>query len=190
MFKRFALAIATLAASNLTVADNHESRPYFSYDQAEIKHTMSNTDLGDTTGTSFSGTFSISNNMFITTAFTFFDAEDNVKDEGITFGLGYHQPFDHCTDLIAKYSFTEGDVEIDGLEFDKDVNRFSLGLKREIHPLVQVSGFTNVMTGKSDEDFSINAEAQVEAYNDFYVTFDLELAESSESLTIGAQYQF
>lgn len=127
----FCGTVAAFALASQAQAQNTQ----ISYDYLQASATQGEILDTDFTGYSAAASFSLSDSVFMSAAYTAGETDDKfgfgfrastIEANGFDVGLGYHMPISSTTDLVTRLSYAKAEVEYAG--FSEDANGYGIDL--------------------------------------------------------------
>lgn len=182
------LAATLIATGGLQAAE-------FDYNYAELRYVDTELDAGsfdvDGDGFQLGGSLELTPEIHLFGNFRTLDFGEGVDVSGFEVGGGYVMPLQTGTDLVARLSYIDGEIDTAFGDFDDSGFGFSAGARNMFTPQIEGRAFVNF----SDLDES-GSEVAFELAGDYYLNEQLALGASLElgddvtTWTLGARWYF
>ncbi|ANO52307.1 hypothetical protein [Woeseia oceani] len=164
------------------------------YDFLELRYVDAELDAGsndvDGDGFEFGGSYKIADNVHLFGGYQTLDF-DGVDVNALQIGGGYMTAISADTDLVARLSYIDGEVEAGGLDFDDSGFGLSAGFRRMFTPEFEGRIFVNYADlDDSGSDTTLELAGDYYFNNQFAAGLSLDFGDDATSWSIGGRYFF
>lgn len=194
MKTRLGQTVAGTIAASLVLAGSAAAAE-LDYNYAELRYIDTELDAGpfdvDGDGFEIGGSLELTRSAHIFGNFQTVDFGSGVDVSAFEVGGGYAMPLNPGTDLVARLSYIDGEIDFPGGDADDSGFGFSAGARRMFTSQVEGRAFVNYVDLDESGD-----EVSFEIAGDFFLNdqvalgASLELGDDVTSWTIGARWYF
>lgn len=195
MNRRLGHTVATASAAFLLLAGTAGASD-LNYDYAELRYVDTEIDGdggGDADGDGFEigGSVQLADNWHIFGSYQTLDFDFDIDLSALEIGAGYMVPVNSSTDLVARVSYIDGEVDTPFGDADDSGFGLSSGFRHLFSPQIEGRAFINYV----DLDDS-GSETSFELAGDYFINdqfsagLGLEFGDDATSISIGARYYF
>jgi hypothetical protein len=167
------------------------------YNYAELRYIETELDAGpvdvDGDGFEIGGSLELAQSVHIFGNFQTLDFGSGIDVSAFEIGGGYAMPLNTGTDLVARLSYIDGEIDTPGPGGDADDSGFgfSAGARRMFTPQVEGRAFVNyVDLDESGDEVSFEIAGDYFLNDQIALGASLELGDDVTSWTIGARWFF
>jgi hypothetical protein len=167
------------------------------YNYAELRYIETELDAGpvdvDGDGFEIGGSLELAQSVHIFGNFQTLDFGSGIDVSAFEIGGGYAMPLNTGTDLVARLSYIDGEIDTPGPGGDADDSGFgfSAGARRMFTPKVEGRAFVNyVDLDESGDEVSFEIAGDYFLNDQIALGASLELGDDVTSWTIGARWFF
>jgi hypothetical protein len=162
------------------------------YNYAELRYV--DTELFDVDGDGFEigGSLDLAQSVHIFGNFQTLDFGSGIDRSAFEVGGGYAMPLNNVTDLVARLSYIDGEIDPQGPgDLDDSGFGFSAGARTMFTPQIEGRAFVNyVDLDTTDDEVSIEIAGDYFLNDEIALGASLELGDDVTSWTIGARWFF
>ena len=165
------------------------------YNYAELRYIDTELDVGpfdrDGDGFEIGGSLELAQSVHLFGNFRTLDFGSGIDVSAFEIGGGYAMPLNNLTDLVARLSYIDGEIDFPGGDADDTGFGFSAGARRMFTPQVEGRAFVNyVDLDESGDEVSFEIAGDYFLNDQIALGASLELGDDVTSWTIGARWFF
>ncbi len=167
-----------------------------SYDYLEFRYIDTEIDSGgfgdiDGDGFEIGGSVAVTDNVHLFGNFQSFGFDFDVDGKSFEIGGGYMQPIGPATDLVARVSYVDGEIDTPFGDADDSGFGLALGVRQAFGPQLEGGAFLrHVNLDESGNDTTLRLEGEYFFSDQFAAGLSLEFGDDATSWGIGARYYF
>lgn len=194
MIKR--IAILTTAAATLVLQTGLALGQELSYDYIEARYVDTSIDGNgggdiDGDGFEFGGSVRIADNYHLFGSFQSLDYDFDLDFSALEIGAGYMVPIASGTDLVARLSYINGEVDTPFGDADDSGFGVSVGFRQIFLPQLQGAAFVkHINLDESGSDTGLELEGEYFFSDQFSTGLSVEFSDDATTWGLGARLYF
>jgi hypothetical protein len=165
------------------------------YNYAELRYIDTELDVGpfdrDGDGFEIGGSLELAQSVHLFGDFRTLDFGSGIDVSAFEIGGGYAMPLNNLTDLVARLSYIDGEIDFPGGDADDSGFGFSAGARSMFTPRIEGRAFVNyVDLDESGDEVSFELAGDYFLNDQIALGASLELGDDVTSWTIGARWFF